>query len=278
MKSVSFCTDLTHRRWSLLFRSEVWQGKETGNPGENESLSLAPSSLCYFLCPWVEGRALTLGTREQREFRGFGNGYLVYMQNIRVRALYNWQESEREKGNPPLWKKQTQSFRSLWGRGLLSCLYSTEMINLPGLRLVCPPSPTVPESLKKSGKSQSLLGMHTEAEGIHTRTLKPDRIELRILRQEMTWFYHSRRYMQRRVFIRERHKCWLEEEPKWLKESLESYVQDSGLPTQRTSEVVYSVLGSQRDWTPWADLSENHCQCNTWCTAEVRRGLWVPWN
>lgn len=31
----------------------------------------------------------------------------------------------------------------------------------------------------------------------------------------------------------------------------------SGLPTEKTSEVVYSALGSQRDWTPWADLSEN---------------------
>lgn len=143
MKSVSFCTDLTHRRWSLLFRSEVWQGKETGNPGENESLSLAPSSLCYFLCPGVEGRALTLGTREQREFRGL---VMATWSICKTYACVHFTTGKKVRGKREIlhsgrsrrkasWSRR---FRSLGGRGLLSCLCSKEMINLPGWRFVCP--------------------------------------------------------------------------------------------------------------------------------------------
>lgn len=210
------------QKWGLAREGDrKSRGEWVAKPGSFQPLLLP--------LPRVEGRALTLGTREQREFRGlvmatwsicktYVCAHITTGMKVGSKEEILYSRRSRDKASSP------RRFRSQPGRGFWSCSYSTEMIHLPGLGLVCPPSPTVPKSLKKSNKIKSLSETHTEAKGVHIGTLKPDTLhgkmslaqgsESRIFRQEIIRFYHSRHYMQRRVFIRERCK-WQPEELRW---------------------------------------------------------------
>lgn len=146
------------QKWGLAREGDrKSRGEWVAKPGSFQPLLLP--------LPGVEGRALTLGTREQTEFRGL---VMATWSICKTYACVHFTTGKKVRGKREILHSRrsrrkaswSRRFRSLWGRGLLSCLCSTEMINLPGLKLVCPLPPTVPESLKKSDKSQSLLGMH----------------------------------------------------------------------------------------------------------------------